>query len=226
MQTNVYEGGYKTWECSIDLVKYLLDHGLSKKLDDLGEVNHVIEMGCGSALPSLLLFQHALEKKVKIDFTLTDYNLDVLRLVTLPNLLLTWISTLDEEESRQLFPEGGNPLLNQELQHGDVYLTHTLLSAFTATLSAVGLRISLISGSWSPVSTLLQLIPSSAEMNTFILGSETIYSLASLSAFTETITALMTRVTKGKTIVAAKKVYFGVGGSVDAFLEECTQRGV
>ena len=53
MQTNVYEGGYKTWECSIDLVRFLLDRGPRKDLDDLVRVNHVIEMGCGTALPSL-----------------------------------------------------------------------------------------------------------------------------------------------------------------------------
>jgi protein-histidine N-methyltransferase len=60
LQQNIYEGGYKTWECSLDLVRFLLDRGPRKDLDDLHRVNHVIEMGCGSALPSLLLFDYAL----------------------------------------------------------------------------------------------------------------------------------------------------------------------
>jgi protein-histidine N-methyltransferase len=35
----------------------------------------------------------------------------------------------------------------------------------------------------------------------------------------------MGRVKTGKTMVAAKRVYFGVGGSVDGFREACAQRG-
>ena len=225
MQTNIYEGGYKTWECSVDLVKFLLDHGPSKTPGDPVAEKHVIELGCGSALPSLLLFRLAIKNKFEMHFTLTDYNLDVLRLVTVPNLLLTWVSTLDEEQSNLLFPEGGNPLLDFETQNADIYLTPALLSAFTAALSTGRTTISLLSGSWAPIPTLLQLIPSSPEMNTYILGSETIYSPSSLTAFTETIVALMSRAQRGKAIVAAKRVYFGVGGSVDSFREECIKKG-
>ncbi|OAL47219.1 hypothetical protein IQ07DRAFT_545265 [Pyrenochaeta sp. DS3sAY3a] len=226
LRPNLYEGGYKTWECSIDLVKYLLDRGPRKDLDDLVRVNHVIEMGCGSALPSLLLFQYALQNSLPLYFTLTDYNASVLRLVTLPNLLLTWLSTLSAAQSATLFPSSApNPLLDPSTPDGDVYLTPALLTAFTSALAATGITLTLISGSWTPIPTLLDLIPSTPELNTFILGSETIYSPASLDAFTEAITALMQRVKTGKTIVAAKRVYFGVGGSVDGFREACSARG-
>lgn len=44
IRTNVYEGGFKSWECSIDLVKFLLDRGPRKDLDDLSRVDHVIEV--------------------------------------------------------------------------------------------------------------------------------------------------------------------------------------
>lgn len=44
IRTNVYEGGFKTWECSIDLAKLLLDRGPRKDLDDLCRVDHVIEV--------------------------------------------------------------------------------------------------------------------------------------------------------------------------------------
>ena len=56
LRQNVYEGGYKTWECSLDLVRYLLDRGPRKDLDDLMRVGHVIEMGCGS---DFLLFSYS-----------------------------------------------------------------------------------------------------------------------------------------------------------------------
>jgi protein-histidine N-methyltransferase len=44
IKTNVYEGGFKTWECSYDLAKLLLDRGLRKHMDDTSGVNHVIEV--------------------------------------------------------------------------------------------------------------------------------------------------------------------------------------
>ena len=244
LQQNVYEGGYKTWECSLDLVRFLLDRGPRKDLDDLVRVGHVIEMGCGSALPSLLLFQYALREKLGIYFTLTDYNADVLRLVTLPNLVLAWAAALSEEESTQLFPvETPNPLLGmtygtggessaemkeggeEEEANGDLYITPSLLQAFKSSLANTGITLTFLSGSWAPTEALLPLIPSVPELNTFILGSETIYSPASLTAFADAIVALMGRVKMGKTLVAAKRVYFGVGGSVDGFRDECSRRG-
>lgn len=44
IRSNVYEGGFKTWECSIDLAKLLLDRGPRKDIDDLARVDHVIEV--------------------------------------------------------------------------------------------------------------------------------------------------------------------------------------
>jgi protein-histidine N-methyltransferase len=224
LQTNVYEGGYKTWECSLDLCRYLLDRGPRKDIDDMARVNHVIEMGCGSALPSLVLFGHALRERLGVYFTLTDYNADVLRLVTVPNLLLMWVSTRDEEESRALFPDAGNPLRRGE-QHGDLDVTPELVQAFQKDLESCGITLTLVSGSWTPIDAFLGLVPSAPGMDTFVLGSETIYSPASCRAFTEAITELMKRVKTGKAVVAAKRVYFGVGGSVDGFRMECAERG-
>ncbi|KAJ4358310.1 uncharacterized protein N0V89_002892 [Didymosphaeria variabile] len=227
VQTNIYEGGYKTWECSLDLARYLLDRGPRKDLDDLVRVNHVIEMGCGTAIPSLLLFQYALKNGLGMYFTLTDYNADVLRLVTLPNLVLTWASTLDEQRSKEVFGEAGNPLASGggEEDNGDVYLTPEVLDAFKAQFKATGLTLTLLSGSWLPTTTLKSLIPSSPELNTLILASETIYSPGSLVAFTDAMVELMQRVKSGKALVAAKRHYFGVGGSVDEFREECGKKG-
>jgi protein-histidine N-methyltransferase len=223
LQTNVYEGGYKTWECSLDLVRYLLDRGPRKDLDDLARVNHVVELGCGSAVPTLLLFQYVLREGMSMVFTLADYNADVLRLVTLPNLVLAWAGTLSDTDSTRLFPDG-NPLKDVE-EHGDLYLSPDVLTAFKQHLTTTGIQLNLLSGSWTPTPTFLNLIPSTPQLNTFILGSETIYSPASLRAFAETMVALMQRVKTGKALVAAKRVYFGVGGSVDAFRLECAERG-
>ncbi|KAF2792038.1 hypothetical protein K505DRAFT_326432 [Melanomma pulvis-pyrius CBS 109.77] len=224
LTTNVYEGGYKTWECSLDLVRYLLDRGPRKDLDDITRVDHVIEMGAGTALPTLLLWMYALRNGLRMQFTVMDYNFDVLRLVTLPNLLLAWVATLDADDD--VFGRGeGNPLTNEGVEDGDLEITPSLVSRFKSALQISGISLTIISGSWTPVPHLLSLVPSTPEMNTFILASETIYSPASLSAFTEAMVGLMKRVKSGKAIVAAKRVYFGVGGSVDGFREEVARQG-
>jgi protein-histidine N-methyltransferase len=156
--------------------------------------------------------------------TLTDYNVDVLRLVTVPNLVLTWAAGLDEERSRELFGDEGNPLRGAE-EHGELYLNPGLLEAFSKDLEKIGMTLTLISGSWMPTERFVDLVPASPDLNTFILGSETIYSPASCTAFTDAITALMKRIKMGKAVVAAKRVYFGVGGSVDGFRMECAEKG-
>lgn len=54
------------------------------------------------------------------------------------------------------------------------------------------------------------------------MASETIYSPSALKAFSETLLTLLRRSSidaiKSRALVAAKKVYFGVGGGVDEFL--------
>ena len=162
-------------------------------------------------------------------FTLTDYNADVLRLVTLPNLVLAWVAALEDGERKAVLSLGGEEAEGEgeaEMEmEGELKITPQLLEAFKKSLAERGITLTLISGSWTPIGELLSLIPSTPELNTFILGSETIYSPASLQAFTDAIVGLMGRVRLGKTVVAAKRVYFGVGGSVDGFRDECARRG-
>ena len=112
-----------------------------------------------------------------------------------------------------------------QFAHGDLEVTPALITKFKEKLKTLGVTITLVSGSWLPTSRLLSLVPSAPDLNTFVLASETIYSPASLSAFTEAMSELMKRVTDGKAVVAAKRVYFGVGGSVDGFREECARKG-
>ena len=160
----------------------------------------------------LVLFQHALESGLSLYFTLADYNASVLRLVTLPNILLTWAKTTSSSS-----PE---PLVASP--DGDLEITPDLLSSFKTSLTETGLTLSLVSGAWSP--RLVELIPTAPSMSLLVLASETIYSPASLSSFTETLVGILQRVKMGKAMMGAKRMYFGVGGSVDAFKEECARR--
>ncbi|KAL1630516.1 hypothetical protein SLS56_004790 [Neofusicoccum ribis] len=224
IRTNIYEGGFKTWECSIDLAKLLLDRGPRKDLDDLCRVDHVIELGCGTAIPTLVLFHYALTQSLPLYLTLADYNASVLRLVTLPNLLLTWASTLPAD-SPLFAPSAPSPFGDAGSDHGDLYLTPALVAGFGAALQQAPLTLTLVSGSWAPAPGFAALVPSAEPMSTLLLASETIYSPAALAAFADACVALLRRVRVGKAIVAAKRVYFGVGGGVDAFKEECAARG-
>jgi predicted nicotinamide N-methyase len=79
LQTNdiipsVYEGGFKIWECSIDLTRYLMGE------DVLGK--RVLELGCGSGVPGI----YALTKGANVTFQ--DFNIQVLKYSTFPNTIL------------------------------------------------------------------------------------------------------------------------------------------
>lgn len=199
-----------------------------------------------------------------------DYNAAVLRLVTVPNILLTW-HTCRHHLNYPQQPEGNIPPTTENSlnrNYGDsadndeqpeLDIDPTLLSTFREDLHTRGISLSFISGAWSPAFVELALphhprsSPSSQPRGTnlLILASETIYSPASLRAFSETLLALLRRgdelgfasaststsalplepvagpavtdknaspKSKTKALIAAKKVYFGVGGGVDEFL--------
>lgn len=55
IRTNVYEGGFKTWECSVDLSSLLLDRGPRKDIDEIMKCDQVIEV---SFAPFLSLQKH------------------------------------------------------------------------------------------------------------------------------------------------------------------------
>jgi hypothetical protein len=57
----VYEGGLKTWECSIDLVQYLMH--VKREFNNFAGFD-VLELGCGSALPGLFCLFHTAAKRV------------------------------------------------------------------------------------------------------------------------------------------------------------------
>ncbi|GAB7351773.1 hypothetical protein MBLNU459_g2348t1 [Dothideomycetes sp. NU459] len=217
IRTNVYEGGFKTWECSVDLASLLLDRGPRKDIDDLHRCDQIIELGAGTALPTLTLFQHALFHRIPLSFILADFNASVLRLVTLPNLLLTWARfSPAAAASTHAIPDGPGS--------GDLDVTPALLAAFTADLAAAGVALNLVSGPWSPALAAL-LPPAAPDLGALVLAAETIYSPASTRAFVDLLVLLLARVRMAKAVVAAKRIYFGVGGSVDLMKEMCAEKG-
>jgi protein-histidine N-methyltransferase len=197
IRERVYEGGLKSWECSHDLVTYLSQDLESNEYRPY----RVLELGCGTALPSLLLFRQMLAGGKAGELMLADYNYDVLRLVTLPNLFLTWAVTTQRLEEGMT---GGK---------GECDASADLRAEFLLDLQRRGIILKFISGAWGE--GMLQLI--GLGVFDLVIGSETIYSPSSMPDFTEVL--LRSLKSQGRALVAAKRIYFGVGGSVEDFVE-------
>jgi protein-histidine N-methyltransferase len=202
IRTKVYEGGLKSWECSVDLAEYL--HSQSHPSADT-----TLELGCGTALPSLALFRKLLllgegAGRTRKRMVLADYNEDVLQLVTLPNLLLTWV---------MIAKNGGRGV---ELP-GDLDVSDELKLEFAEDLERKGIELAFVSGGWG--NGMLEILNDCAAGQGFdlVLASETIYSPDTTPEFVGVLLgSLKKRSARG--LVAAKRIYFGVGGSVEDFV--------
>lgn len=165
---------------------------------------------------------------MNLELVLADYNPTVLYLVTLPNFIISW--AIQHYNSR--------PLLQEALSaEGELELTPDLIDAFKNFLSQSNMSISFCSGAWSP--EFVDLLYSSAahtnptdDLQTLVLGAETIYSPYALASFADTVFAILEKEKverpdgKAVAIVAAKKLYFGVGGSLDDFVTRMTDVGL
>lgn len=161
-----------------------------------------------------------------VSFLLADYNPTVLQLVTLPNFILAW--AIHHREGLPLLSEAFSP-------EGELDLTPDIIEAFQEFLSAREITLRFFSGAWSPefvgmiTSAQNHANASDAEQATIIIGAETIYSPFALSSFLETILALMEHEKAyskvAEVLVGAKRLYFGVGGSLDDFVFQVRERG-
>ena len=80
----LYEGGFKVWECTFDLLKYLEASDI-----DFTDSN-VLDLGCGAGL----LGTYALLKDAK-SVHFQDFNPEVLSYLTTPNLLINLSNKFD-----------------------------------------------------------------------------------------------------------------------------------
>lgn len=210
VRKNVYEGGFKLWECSYDLVDKIQELYENKEIE---KYKCLLELGCGTALPTCYLLMLMLRSECRpqpASLIFSDFNVEVLRLVTLPNILIHYASTLT--------PETLNELLDTEvpLNNDEILLTPALLKKFTSNLAEKGLKIEFISGAWGH--EFLNLVaPFSPDL---VLTSETIYSPESIPLVLMLLVNLFSKLTAYLGLVAAKQYYFGVGGSVKAFLDD------
>ncbi|KDN40971.1 hypothetical protein K437DRAFT_227051, partial [Tilletiaria anomala UBC 951] len=266
----VYEGGLKTWECSMDLISVLHDRFGNGE----GAKHHlhgasILDIGCGTALPSAFLLSLLLNEKSarsselekgKTELFLLDYNLQVLQLVTVPNLVLAWYFSDAAALIREKYPiapskakksnddesttssTASNWTANGE-EAAEVPIHPDLLSAFLQALNSRGITLRFFAGDWAGLQA--------APPYDLILTSETIYSLDSLPSLVQLLsecsrrssplassasaqrvsrylesTYLSERAARIEQqprhpsstlcLVAAKVLYFGVGGGVQA----------
>ncbi|CBQ73379.1 conserved hypothetical protein [Sporisorium reilianum SRZ2] len=236
----VYEGGLKTWECALDLVEVLdamhttatssTPSSWSSRLSG----KHILELGCGTALPTLFILDQllheppALPSGLDLTLHLADYNAQVLQLVTLPNLILTWYASPASAHFRTTTEASHLAHERHELERrgqdhfdtdNELAITDALVGAFAESLAARGIRLEFYSGAWST-------FPPAAQRMDLVLTSETIYSLDSLAALVQ----LLSRYARphgtpeaGLVLVAAKVIYFGVGGGVESFKQVLAQ---
>ena len=126
----------------------------------------------------------------------------MLKLVSLPNLLLTWCRSQ-----------------NHLREEGELDIDDQVLQQFLANMESQNVELNFISGTWGLRLTqlILGLEDHSREHERLVLASETIYSPTSVDAFIQTLGGLLDRVQQAEALVAAKKIYSGVGGAVDDF---------
>ena len=168
----------------------------------------------------------------------------MLQLVTLPNLILTWYASpaasafrtgTEAEHLRQERHElsrRGQDHFDTSLaqqQHGvgeegELAITDELLAAFSASLAERCIELKFYSGAWTnfPPSLLCDV----ASKIDVILTSETIYSLDSLPVLVQLLHKYAkpeVQAEAGLVLVAAKVIYFGVGGGVESFKQTLAQ---
>ncbi|KAH9518380.1 Histidine protein methyltransferase 1 [Bulinus truncatus] len=156
-----YEGGLKIWECGLDLVQFLSSHEAETIVEIKGKT--ILELGCGAGLPGLYCLKSGAQR---VDFQ--DYNIDVLKLLTQPNVRRN-IST----EQCHYF-----------------------------------------AGDWGSFN---QIAVENNLKYDVILTAETIYNPDNYSKILNIFKSALTD--GGIVILAAKTYYFGVGGSIDRFIE-------
>lgn len=223
-QFGVYEGGLKTWEGALDLA------GLVKGLDLESQSGdwHIVELGAGSAIPSLVALKKLLAVEFDADltavrrrchFTLSDYNDEVLRLSTFANVLLISKHELDRRQKQAV--------LSTLSSEGSIDVDEDLIRDCHKLWRQEGLSFSFISGPWGKdFQALITTSMPQRSTNVLILAAETIYDLKSLPAFTDTLmNILRAHGESSRAWIAAKTLYFGVGGGVDAFVQEVNSRG-
>ena len=107
-----YEGGYKVWECSIDLSMYIADNG------ELFGGKKILELGCGQGVAGIT----ALMCGAEVHFQ--DYDADVVENLTIPMVMRNVERITNENRKNLRFFSGDWGTLREVLDKTyDIVLT-------------------------------------------------------------------------------------------------------
>lgn len=209
--SSVYEGGFKIWECTLDLIEYLREYDDSKRIQ--GET--VIDIGCGVGL----LGAYALKFCQAAFVTFQDFNESVLLDATGPTALIN--SHPMPDKAKLLSDVQDNPIGNGEDRSAEVGAYMQNFIDVPKLAETVSSKMDFVTGDWS------ELARSDNENHTqydLVLSSETIYNESNYDALHD----YLNTVTKsdGVVLMSAKSHYFGVGGGVQSWVDFVTQKGV
>lgn len=139
-----YEGGYKVWECSLDLVQYL-----GRVQCSLGAPQQVLELGCGQGFPGIA----ALQRFPSCRVVFSDLNAEVLQETTWRNIHLN-AQDVSKVSPRVMCVAGDwssldtcaeliDPVTGQPLQFDLILSAETLYTAEStrALLAAISSRL-------------------------------------------------------------------------------------
>ncbi|KAG2171988.1 hypothetical protein INT43_001465, partial [Umbelopsis isabellina] len=227
----IYEGGFKTWECSLDLVEFM------HSMDDEAFANKkILELGCGSALPGIYLLMR--NDTTRVDFQ--DYNEQVLQYITIPNIILNTVVSPTSSDQVAAENTATNEVADDadqedegyddddeddEDEHvpddepADVDTADAELEIAEgqagSMLERICLRTQCYLGEWKTLPDAMSLSDNSDRYD-MIVTSETVYSEESIPGL---VNALQNTLKKpeGVAYVAGKTIYFGVGGGILPF---------
>lgn len=135
-----YEGGFKLWECSLDLVEYLLKNSndyLSASALSFSSY-HVLDLGCGHGIPGICAanilnihetssnnhYNHDNNLGGSISFL--DLNEEVLRQVTWPNIVLNCSSYNNKYEFKCIAGDFRHLISNSTFKYDLILTAETL----------------------------------------------------------------------------------------------------
>lgn len=77
LRSGIYEGGFKVWECSLDLIAYMDSNNIHVTEAD------ILELGCGAGLPGIFCLINGAQS-----VCFQDFNEEVIDCFTIPNVFL------------------------------------------------------------------------------------------------------------------------------------------
>ncbi|XP_039255494.2 histidine protein methyltransferase 1 homolog [Styela clava] len=218
---NVYEGGFKVWECTLDVLEYLSRHAE----ENIFKGKRVMDLGCGVGV----LGTYAICSAQAGFVTFQDFNKDVITDATGPTSLLNFkighnldgISTCQETgfQTKDSCKSDDSESANEEILSK---ATDSLLSDLWKDckfLSSCKKRVNFMFGDWSDL-----IDCSNNNKYDVILSSETIYNTAYYSKLHSFLEKFLKR--DGVIYMGSKSHYFGVGGGVLAWTEFVKSRDV